>query len=54
MIIKNNIKNQEKIIKEIEKIKNDFLKKLDVLRLERDVRIQKILDRHNLRKIRKL
>ncbi|MBU4601139.1 hypothetical protein L6307_01870 [Candidatus Parcubacteria bacterium] len=50
---KNNYKKQEKIIKEVEKINHDFLKKLDDLRLEHDKKIQEILDKSKMRKIRK-
>ncbi len=46
------MKDQEKIIKEIEKIKNDFLKKLDDLRLDYKKRVQKVLDKNQTRKIR--
>jgi len=47
---KKDIKNVEK---KINKIKKDFLRELDNLRLERDQRIQKILDESKMRKIRK-
>jgi len=45
------MKNQENYINQIEKIKNDFFKKLNSLRLKRDKEIQKILDKNKMRKI---
>ena len=50
---KNNYRNQEKIVKEIEKIKNDFLKKLDDLERQFNKKVQKIIDKNNLKKARK-
>ena len=50
---KNNYKNQEKIIKEIKDIKNNFLKKLDDLEHQFNKKVQKIIDKNNLKKTRK-
>lgn len=48
-----NYKKQQEIIKKVEKIRSDFLKKLDDLRLEHDKKNQEILDKSKMRKIRK-